>query len=273
MATNNNAYYDAYKKSVQQIKDNYNAQEKAATKRKDAYMKTLEANDASWRQGQSELRDAYLQNMATKEADARKTSNAQYDNSSRQNYVNYMRAQKNLPEQLNNLGIRGGAAESSLIRMGTNYGTNVANNEMARAQALDSISQQYADAINEYEQQYRAALLSRDDTKANQIASYLDSWNKELADIQAGKNEALSTAYVNALTNDIQRRDTQTQYKDTQKAKKLEQYAAGLARYTSVDTLKRMIKAIKKDKKWASDPFKYGKVQAINARIGEIRAK
>ena len=46
MATNNNAYYDAYKKSVQQIKDNYNAQEKAATQRKDAYMKTLEANDA-----------------------------------------------------------------------------------------------------------------------------------------------------------------------------------------------------------------------------------
>ena len=193
-------------------------------------------------------------------------SNAQYDNTARQNYVNYMRAQRNLPEQLNALGIRGGASESSLIRMGANYGTNVANNEMARAQALDAIQQQYADAIQDYEMQYKQALLSRDDAKANQIASYLDSWNKELSDISAGKNEALTNAYVTALQNDIER-------SDTVQSKKLEQYAAGLSAYTKVDTLQKMIKKIKKDKNWASNPYKDGKVQAIRARIGEIKAK
>lgn len=266
MATSNTAYYDAYKKSAQQINNNYDAQAQAAQQRKNEYLETVERNDAAWRQGQDSLRNAYLQNMNTKQDKAVGASNAQYDNTARQNYVNYMRAQRNLPEQLNALGIRGGASESSLIRMGANYGTNVANNEMARAQALDSIQQQYADAINDYEMQYRQALLSRDDAKANQIASYLDSWNKELSDIEAGKNEALTNAYVTALQNDIER-------SDTVQSKKIEQYAAGLSAYTSVKTLQKMIKNIQKDKKWASNPFKYGKVQALRARIGEIKAE
>lgn len=288
--TTTNPYLDAYKQSTQQIKNNYAAQSNAATQRKNEYVKTLNSNDAAWRQGQSELRDAYLQNMATKEATAKQQSNAQYDQNAKTNYINYMRAQKNLPEQLNSLGIRGGASESSLIRMGANYGTNVANNEAARAQALDSIAQQYADAINDYEMQYRQALLSRDDAKANQIASYLDSWNKELSDIAAGQNEALTNAYVTALQNDIEYKDAQnrwnyeksrdaiadaryaTEYKDARQAKFLEQYAAGLARYTKVETLNKLLANITKDANWYKDAFKYGKVQAIKARIGEIKA-
>jgi uncharacterized protein YejL (UPF0352 family) len=266
MATSKTAYLDAYRKSAQQIKNNYNAQAKAATQRKNDYMQTVENNDAAWRAGQEDLRNAYLQNMNAKQEKTTNATNAQYTNTARQNYVNSMRAQRNLPEQLNALGIIGGASESSLIRMGTNYGTNVANNEMARAQALDSVAQQYADAINEYEQQYRQALLSRDDAKANQIASYLDSWNKELSDIESGKNSALSNAYVTALQNDVER-------SDTQEAKRLEQYAAGLAAYTNIDTLNKMIKNIRKDKKWASNPMKYGRVMAIRARIGEIKAQ
>ena len=289
--TTPNSYMDAYNVSADQIRRGYEQQAQAAEQRKNEYMQTLESNDAAWRQGQSELRDAYLQNMATRQDRQTTQSNANYDNTARQNYINYRQAEKRLPTQLRSLGMRGGASESSLIRLGTNFNTNVSNNEMARAQALDSIAQQYADAIQEYEMQYKQALLSRDDSKANQIASYLDSWNQELANIEASKNEALNSAYVTALQNDIQRRDEKNkiayersrdkisdkryekEYKDAQKSKKLEQYAAGLARYTSVSTLKNMIKAIQKDKNWAKDPFKYGKVQAINARIGEIRAK
>lgn len=196
-------YVDAYGNIKEMITSNADAQIASATQRRDDSLKLLNDNYDSWLTGQGQLRDAYLARMANDEAAARKTSNEGYDNTARQNYINYTRMQRQLPSQLNALGIRGGAAESSLIRLGSTYGTNVANNEMARAQALDAIQKQYADAISDYETEYRKAILARDDAKAQQIAQYLDSWNKELADINASRDSALADAYSGALTNDI----------------------------------------------------------------------
>lgn len=196
-------YADANANIADMIRQNAESQIASATSRKEDALNTLETNYNNWITGQSELRDAYLKQMAEKEGLSKTASNANYDRTATQNYINYRQAEKRLPSQLNALGVRGGAAESSLIRLGSNYGTNVANNEMARAQALDAISQQYADTINEYETQYRQAILARDDAKATQIAQYLDSWNKELSDIEAAKNDALTNAYATATENDI----------------------------------------------------------------------
>ena len=311
-ASANTPYMNAFGGVEQRFINSANAQTEAANKRKDTYMQSVEDQYDKWVAGQNELRDAYLKNMTERQTRDTEKARANYDNTARQNYINYMRAQKQLPEQLRQLGINGGASESSLIRLGTNYNTNVANNEMARAQALDNIASQYTDIINEYEMQYRQAILARDDAKATQLAEYLNAWSKELSDIEAEKNNAINNAYASALENDISygerqadkereqrwrdedlareaqyRKEDQAlakeqtqyernryaqEYKDSQLEKKLEQYAAGLARYQSEDTLKKMAENIKKDKNWAKDPFKYGKVQAINARIGEIRA-
>lgn len=117
-------------------------------------------------------------NMETRrEADLNQSS-AGYDNTARQNYINYMQAQKRLPSQLNAMGIRGGASESSLIRLGTNYGTNVATNEGARQNAADSIRQAYAQQIADYNKDLNERLAQAEATaEQNQI-----NWEREQLD-------------------------------------------------------------------------------------------
>lgn len=111
---------------------------------------------------------------ANRDTDLNKSS-AGYDNTARQNYINYMQAQKRLPSELNALGIRGGASESSLVRLGTNYGTNVANNESARQTAADSIRQAYATQIADYNKDLNERLAAAQATaEQNQI-----NWENE----------------------------------------------------------------------------------------------
>ena len=128
------------------------------------------------------LADAYqaqaktdVANMESRrDADLTK-SNAGYDNTARQNYINYMQAQKRLPSQLNALGIRGGASESSAIRLGTNYGTNVANNEAARTTAANDIRNAYAQQIADYNKDLNERLAQAQATaEQNQI-----NWERE----------------------------------------------------------------------------------------------
>jgi hypothetical protein len=108
-------------------------------------------------------------------------SNAQYDNTARQNYINYMQAQKRLPSQLNALGIRGGASESSALRLGTNYGTNVATNEAARNSAAEQIRQAYAQQIADYNKDLNERLAQAKATaEQNQITFEREQLDKDL---------------------------------------------------------------------------------------------
>ena len=50
------------------------------------------------------------------------TTHANYDNSARQAYVQYMQRQRALPSQLQALGVNGGATESGLLNLYNNYG-------------------------------------------------------------------------------------------------------------------------------------------------------
>ena len=107
---------------------------------------------------QKRLADETAQ-MDTKQAQAIADSNKTYDANARQNYINYMQAQKALPSQLNALGIRGGASESSALRLGTTYGQNVASNEAARATAQDALRQTYAQQIQDLRNDYNNRML------------------------------------------------------------------------------------------------------------------
>lgn len=126
---------------------------------------------------QQGIRDAYRAQITADRDAALNASNAEYDNSARQNYVNYMQAQKRLPSELNALGINGGASESSLLRLGTNYGSNVASNETARNAALAGIRQQYMDKLASYDEEWNNKLANAYLTAAeNQL-----KWNQEQA--------------------------------------------------------------------------------------------
>lgn len=116
-----------------------------------------------------------IANMNTRQTEDLNKSNAGYDNTARQNYINYMQAQKKLPSQLNAMGIRGGASESSLVRLGTNYGTNVASNETARQTAANDIRNAYAQQIADYNKSLNERLAQAEATaQQNQI-----QWERE----------------------------------------------------------------------------------------------
>ena len=132
---------------------------------------------------QQGIRDAYRAQITADRDAALNASNAEYDNSARQNYINYMQAQKRLPSELNALGINGGASESSLLRLGTNYGSNVASNESARNAALAGIRQQYMDKLASYDEEWNNKLANAYLTAAeNQL-----KWNQEQAALKAAK--------------------------------------------------------------------------------------
>lgn len=131
------------------------------------------------------LKDSYTADANTEIAGIEKNrdtdlekSNAGYDNTARQNWVNYMQAQKRLPSQLNSLGIRGGASESSLLRLGTNYGTNVANNEAARQTAANDIRNAYAKQISDVRSNL-ATRLAQAQAEAEQNQLKWESEQKE----------------------------------------------------------------------------------------------
>lgn len=132
---------------------------------------------------QQGIRDAYRAQITADRDAALNASNAEYNNSARQNYVNYMQAQKRLPSELNALGINGGASESSLIRLGTNYGSNLASNESARNAALAGIRQQYMDKLASYDEEWNNKLANAYLTAAeNQL-----KWEQEQAALKAAK--------------------------------------------------------------------------------------
>lgn len=107
---------------------------------------------------QSDLRNQFVKQLETNKANDTNKSNANYDNTAKQNYIKYMQQSRQLPESLNALGVNGGAAESSLIRLKTNYGNNVATNEANRNTAINDINNNYANKLTSYDEEFQNKL-------------------------------------------------------------------------------------------------------------------
>lgn len=107
---------------------------------------------------QSDLRNQFVKQLETNKANDTNKSNANYDNTAKQNYIKYMQTSRQLPESLNALGVNGGAAESSLIRLKTNYGNNVATNEANRNTAINDINNNYANKLTSYDEEFQNKL-------------------------------------------------------------------------------------------------------------------
>lgn len=142
---------------------------------------------------------ANKKNLATTLAQNNATTNANYDNSARQAYVDYMRKQKALPSQLQALGVRGGATESGLLNLYNNYGTEHAANEQQRNADLTANRQAYNDAYNKL---------------VSDRSAYLMDYEKDLA---AQRQTALSNQ-INEYNNEITRFSSSiAQYPTTEK--------------------------------------------------------
>ena len=107
---------------------------------------------------QGDLRNQFVKQLETNKANDTNKSNANYDNTAKQNYIKYMQQSRQLPESLNALGVNGGAAESSLIRLKTNYGNNMATNEANRNTAINEINNNYANKLTSYDEEFQNKL-------------------------------------------------------------------------------------------------------------------
>ena len=105
------------------------------------------------------------------------TTNANYDNSARQAYVQYMQRQRALPSQLQNLGVNGGATESGLLNLYNNYGSAHASNEQQRNADLTTNQQNRDDAYNNA---YQAYLSDLNEQKQQAIANQINEYNNEI---------------------------------------------------------------------------------------------
>lgn len=153
------------------------------------YLKAYEqyANDAAAQRNlYNQQFDANTNNLKQTLAQNNATTNANYDNSARQAYVDYMRKQRSLPSQLQALGVRGGATESGLLNLYNNYGVEHAANEQQRNADLTTNQQTYDDAY---------AKLVADRTQ------YLMDYEKDLA---AQKQQAINNQ-INEYNNEITR--------------------------------------------------------------------
>ena len=105
------------------------------------------------------------------------TTNANYDNSARQAYVQYMQRQRALPSQLQALGVNGGATESGLLNLYNNYGSSHAANEQQRNADLTTNQQNRDDAYNTA---YQAYLADLNEQKQQAISNQINEYNNEI---------------------------------------------------------------------------------------------
>lgn len=118
------------------------------------------------------------------------TTNANYDSSARQAYVDYMRRQRALPSQLQALGVRGGATESGLLNLYNNYGQSHAANEQQRNADLTANQNAREDAYNTAYQSYLADL---NEQKQQALANQINEYNNEITRFSSSVHQFPST--------------------------------------------------------------------------------
>lgn len=116
--------------------------------------------------------------------------NQSYDEAARQAYINYRTAQRDLPSQLAAAGISGqGAAESSLVAQNNAYNSAYNQNELARANAIQSVennrasalagnstqaAQSMAELANSLYQQRQSILAQQEAAKQNVVSNLMN---------------------------------------------------------------------------------------------------
>lgn len=211
---------------------------KAITDIEKLYQGYADQAKADSEQAYSTYRDEQ-QRLADQQTQAAQKSR---DNAQSQNYVNYMMSQKNLPGQLARLGITGGAAESSQLRMNTNYenATNTTNSDYQ--QAKSGIDNALTSNLNTYK-------MTSDEALRNAL---LQNEKDKMAAIEAKKKEI------------EQERKEREREKERKRDKARSEYAETIRRF---DTIKKVDNAIARAKKNGAPKWKIRLLQAHRADL------
>lgn len=219
---------------------------------------------------------AQQQEAMARQLDASKQStSSNYDSAAAGNYVNYMKQQNALGEQLAAQGIRGGASESALARIGNNYAQNQGNTTAQRYGALSQLQNSYDTNIANM----RSAM--EDNILANRLAmeqaqlQYEDTLAQREYEKQVRAEDIARAA--KERKEDIAREEKwkKLEYKDSKTSAKTAQDAVGINQWSTkadIPAIKKYISKIKSKKGWEKNPVLYARVRAAQGRLGELKA-
>lgn len=210
----------------------------------------------------SAYREKARENFAAREqamkqqlAESEKSTNASYDSSAAGNYINYMRQQNALPEQLARQGIRGGASESAMTRIGNNYALTQGNNNASRAAAIGQLRSTYDTNLANMRQSMEDNILNNDLALQQSQIQYDDTLAQRAAEEARYREEVERAQRERAedLARDEARYNVEQKWKEkewdtSRKDKVLEQYAATISRYTNTKSIDAAIKKLQKNK-------------------------
>lgn len=165
----------------------------------------------------------------------------------RQAYITRMQDQKTLNDNLARSGIRGGATETSNLRLANNYGNT-----------RSAINSQLATSVND---------INRTAAQ-NKLAYQQDIDAKKQAYVENRQAEARQAAREE-VTNARNRKDALNQRKyerkQTKRTQTIERYTAKYSKYFDVKKLEKLLKS----KAVKNNPIAQ---QVINARIGYLKS-
>ena len=220
------------------------------------------ANATPYLDAASAYREKARENFAAREqamkqqlAESEKSTNASYDSSAAGNYINYMRQQNALPEQLARQGIRGGASESAMTRIGNNYALTQGNNNASRAAAIGQLRSTYDTNLANMRQSMEDNILNNDLALQQSQIQYDDTLAQRAAEEARYREEVERAQRERAedLARDEARYNVEQKWKEkewdtSRKDKVLEQYAATISRYTNTKSIDAAIKKLQKNK-------------------------
>jgi len=176
-----------------------------------------------------------------------------------QNYINYMMAQKAMPEQMARLGLTGGATESALLRQNLNYANTRYNTNAAAQSDIGTINQNLTNNLNAYRLD-------------NQKAMQTELSNNENA-LYERKTAAKQQAYENNLRNKQFKLD-EKKYKATRSDNSYTKLVDRIGQYGTVKDVNKQIKGINKKIKTLNSKLKKTKSKTAKAKIrDQIRSQ
>lgn len=157
-------------------------------------LKQLQAKEEAAAEAQAE---AQRQQIAAN----KQSINDSYDNSAREAYITSMQNQKALPALMSTQGMTGGATESSMLNLQTNYENNLADLENARNTALanadlglNDVNADLASTLASINSQYGAKLADYVKDKQDEAKSdYITNISQYYDDYQAEINRLLAS--------------------------------------------------------------------------------
>lgn len=192
-----------------------------------------------------------------------------------QNYINYMMAQRAMPEQMARLGLSGGATESSLLRQNLNYQNLRGNTEAQRAAEVASINQNLTNTLNNYRMEQERA---RDTEIANnrnalyerETAAKQQAWENQFRQAEAARAKAEADRSYKLELKKFKQTVSDNTYEKM--VNKVNQYGTVKDCNKKINSIGKKIKSLQKELKKAKTAAQKRSIRAQIARQRQWRS-